>query len=399
MVRRDSETSKEQAQIKRLKFRFSLLQFTFWCSWCAFTSFVALYLKQEGLSQSQIGFALSVNTLSGIVGQLVWGFLCDRFGTIRRIFLSANVMIALVILSFLLFKGTTAKLLLMGLLGFAQIPQPSILDTWILKKLPNREKEYGSIRLWASIGFAFFALGFGTVINLLGFAALFIAPTVFILASLILAWTLEDIDCQTDGGTGSMRLKPAFKELVSNKGLLYFIAVCFTIGLAARTTHLLLPLIIEAVKGTSFHLGLALFITGVTEIPMLLLSKRLSKRFKPQSLVLISVLCYGVQFTLLFLANSLFLVFMAMAFQGLAFGNLLPSVRLFVYKETPEAVRTTAQTITDAIYSSLAGVIGSAAGGIIIQKSGLPTLIMVCLGLIAIAFLALCLKMISQNHR
>jgi predicted MFS family arabinose efflux permease len=132
---------------------------------------------------------------------------------------------------------------------------------------------------------------------------------------------------------------------------------------------------------------------------MLLLSKRLSKRFKPQSLVLLSVLCYGVQFALLFLANSLFLVFLAMAFQGLAFGNLLPSVRLFVYRETPESLRTTAQTITDAIYSSLAGVIGSAVGGIIIQKSGLPTLIMVCLGLITIAFLALCLKIISRKHR
>jgi len=398
MGSRDSEANKEQAQVKRLKIRFSLLQFTFWCSWCAFTSFVALYLKTEGLSQSQIGFALSVNTLSGIMGQLVWGFLCDRFGTIRRIFLAANVMIAIVILSFLLFKGTTATLLLMGLLGFAQIPQPSILDTWILKKLPNREKEYGSIRLWASIGFALFALGFGTIINLLGFAVLFIAPTVFIMASLILAWTLEDID-RRDGGAGSMRLKSAFKELAANKGFLYFIAVCFTIGLAARTTHLLLPLIIEAVEGTSFHLGLALFITGVAEIPMLLLSKRLSKRFKPQSLVLLSVLCYGVQFALLFHANSLFLVFVAMAFQGLAFGNLLPSVRLFVYKETPESLRTTAQTITDAIYSSLAGVIGSAVGGIIIQKSGLPTLIMVCLGLITIAFLALCLKIISRKHR
>lgn len=381
-----SRTDKKSPGSRSLKIRFSLLQFTFWCSWCAFTSFVALYLKHQGHSQANIGLAVSVSTLAGILGQLFWGYLSDRFHTIRRVFIPANLMIAAIILCFLFFRGYPAILLMMALLGFSQVPQPSILDTWILKALPKHEHEYGSIRLWASVGFALFALGFGRILSSFGFSWLFIAPLFFILASLILALMTPDIR-RDEKKEDSAGMRQAFQKILHTPSYLFFIGICFIIGLAARTTHLLLPLIIDAVKGNASHLGLALFITGTSEIPMLMLSRRLSKKLKPYSLVLISCLCYGVQFLLLYLARSTLLVFVAMIFQGMAFGNLLPSIRLFVYNHTPEPLRTMAQTITDGICSSLAGVIGSAAGGFIIQNMGLSALILSCLILTGIAFL------------
>ncbi len=378
------------------KTKFSIIQLTFWCSWCAFTSFAALYFKKRGLSDAQTGLAISLSTLGGILGQFVWGFLCDKFHTIKKNFIAANLLIWAAILSFLFLNSPSWVLILMFILGFAQVPQPSILDTWILKKLPGKEEEYGHIRLWASAGFAVFALSFGWAIRYWGFNIMFITASFFILMTLLVTMSLADAP-EKDNHQNSLR--KSFKELFNNKRYLFFIMVCFIVGLAFRTVHLLLPLIIDHVKGNSSDLGLAYFVGVITEIPMLLASKKLSKKFEANTLIFFSVLLYIVQFLILIMAGSPLLVFAAMVAQGLAFGNYLPSVRLFVYENAPQTLRTSAQTLADAICSSLTAVIGSAAGGLIIENYGVKTVLIIGLGLLTLAGIILALDILRKRKR
>lgn len=376
------------------KIKFSFIQLTFWCSWCAFTSFAALYFKKNGLSQGEIGLAISLSTLAGILGQFVWGLLCDKLHTIKKNFIAANILIWIAILSFLFLKNTLWVFIFMMILGFAQVPQPSIIDTWILKRLPGKEEEYGHIRLWASAGFAVFALGFGWAINYFGFNIMFIAASFFILMTLIGTLLLPDIP-KDECGLSSLR--KSFKELISNKRYLFFIFICFIIGLAFRTIRLLLPLIIDNVKGDSGDLGLAYFFGVITEIPMFIASKKLTKRFKANVLVLFSVLLYTVEFIILILAASPFMVMVAMFAQGLAFGTYLPSVRLFVFENSPEELRTSAQTLADAIYSSLTAVIGTAVGGLIIETSGVKAVLKIGTGLLLLALVILVLDIFLKR--
>jgi PPP family 3-phenylpropionic acid transporter len=376
------------------KKKFSSVQFTFWCSWSAFLSFAALFFKQTGLSQSEIGFALSSSTLGGILGQFIWGFLCDRLHTVKKNFIAANIMILSAVSAFFFIRKTIWILVLMFLLGFSQIPQPSILDTWVLKKLPGKEEEYGHIRLWASIGYASSALTFGFMIRRFGFNTMFIAAPFFILTTLLVTMTLKDV---TEGNNPREPLKKSLKALFSNKSYLFFIFVCFIIGLAYRTAHLLLPLIVDNVKGSSLDLGLAYFFGIITEIPMLLASKRFSKKYHSNVLLIFSAVLFMVHFLLLIIAKSPFGVIVAMFAQGLAFGNYLPSIRLFVFENAPENLRTSAQTFADAICSSLAGVIGSAAGGIIMQNYGVKVVLMAGIGLLAAALILLILNL--RKHR
>lgn len=378
------------------KLKFSFIQLTFWCSWCAFTSFAALFLKKKGLSQAQIGLALSISTLGGILGQFIWGFLCDKLKTIKKNFIAANLLMWISILAFLFLGGPVWVFILMFILGFAQIPQPSVLDTWILKKLPGREEEYGKIRLWASVGFALFALGFGWAIEFFGYQVIFITASFFIVLTLFVSFRVSDAKEKENRHES---LKESFRALFKNKRYFFFIMVCFIIGLAYRTVHLLLPLIIDHVKGGAFELGLAYFFGVAAEIPMLLASKKLSTRFKSNTLILFSDILYMVQFAILIIATSPFLVMAAMVAQGLAFGNYLPSIRLFVYESAPESLRTSAQTLADAIVSSLTAVIGSAAGGLIIQNYGVKTVLIIGMGLLASAFVILLIDILRNKYQ
>ncbi len=370
------------------KIRFSIIQLTFWCSWCSFTSFAAMYFQDKGLTESQIGLAISLSTCGGIFGQFFWGFMCDRFRTIKKNFILANILIWLSVMSFLFIKTPFFIIIMMFALGFSQVPQPSILDTWILKKLPDNEEEYGHIRLWASAGYGVFALIFGWVINKFGFRSMFIATSFFIGTTLIFAFRSED----AYDSRNKVRLKESFKILFSNREYLFFIFICFTIGLAFRTTHLLLPLIMNNVKGNSGHLGFAYFIGLMAEIPVLILSKKFAKRFKVLTLIAFSCVLFTVHFIILYLTQSPFMVIVSMVAQGLAFGNYLPVVRLFVYETAPEDLRTSAQTFQDAITSSLTAVIGSAAGGIIIQNYGVGTVLLIGIGLLVFSLSVIIFK-------
>lgn len=376
------------------KLKFSLIQLTFWCSWCAFTSFAALYLRKRGLSEGDIGLALSLSTLGGLCGQFFWGYLCDRFNTIKKVFITANIMILAAILSFLFIKPVFLIMAMMFLLGFAQIPQPSILDTWILRKLSQNKTDYGHIRLWASVGFSIFALSFGWAIQHFGFSIMFIAASVFIFITVFLTSRVFDMPDKEYSGSN---IRTALKKMLSNKKYLFFVMLCFIIGLAFRTIHLLLPLIIDKVNGNPKDLGLAYFLGIIFEIPMLAASKRLSDKLNVYILLLVSVLLYILQFIILLYAKSPLMVIIAMIAQGLAFGNYLPCIRLFVYEASPENLRTSYQTIADAISSSLTAVIGSAAGGVLIEKHGVKTVLIIGICLLLTALIILLLKIITSK--
>jgi PPP family 3-phenylpropionic acid transporter len=381
---------------KPVKFQFAFIQLTFWCSWCAFTSFSALLFKNKGLYESEIGFALALNTCGGIAGLFLWGYLCDRFMTIKKNFIIANFIIWASILSFLFFKTTLPILLMMFVLGFAQVPQPSILDTWLLKKLPGSEEEYGHIRLWASLGFAVFALVFGWLIKNFGFSVMFYGASFFILLTILIAFRMSDADREREPGNS---LGKSFKKLLTNKEYLFFITVCFIIGLAFRTIHLFLPLIIDKVGGNPGDLGLTYFVGLISEIPVLLLSRKLTKKLKSNILIFISVLLFIIHFIILLIAQTSLLVIISMISQGFAFGNYLPSLRLFVYENAPENLRTSAQTIADAVCSSLTAVIGSAAGGVIVQNYGIKILLTIGLGLLIAASAILMINILLTRRK
>ena len=370
------------------KIKFSVLEFTFWCSWCAFSSFAALFFRHRGLSEGQIGLALSFSTLAGILGQLFWGTLCDRKDKIKGPFMAANLLIGLTTLAFIPFRHPLIIFCLKALLGFAQVPQPAILDTWVLRSLKDQEKQYGHIRMWASLGFGLFAFLFGRLLEFTGFSALFIASSIFIGLTLFMSSLTGDVPRDNSGNKKDGLLK-SFKKLIRERRYRFFIGVCFLIGLSARTVHLLLPLLVEKAGGTSRDLGLALFFGIITEIPMLLLSKRLAARFNSRVLIGLSVLLYLGQLGFLLFASSPFFIYVAMVLQGLAFGNYLPSFRLLIYESSPEELRTSAQTLGDSLCSSLTAVIGTAAGGFVIESHGVTPVLIGGLVLLGIALILL----------
>ncbi|RCX16536.1 MFS1 family protein [Anaerobacterium chartisolvens] len=375
---------------KKLTLKFSILQFTFWSTWCSFFSFAGMYFIHSGYSYSFVGAAMSVAICCGIAGQVFWGFLCDKLQSIKKVFILANILLLAAILALADPRSPYSVLIFIGFLGFCQTPQPAVLDSWILKKNVNTPLNYGFIRMWASIGFSCFGWIIGISIEGAGYGVMFVFAAAFVAVTLAVSLLVSDCGGGGEGiRLGDLRL--SYGRLIKNRRYLLFLAACFLIGFGNQATDNLLSLVVSEVGGGSGDLGMIIFLSAITELPFFFYSARIFSRFSPRQCFWFSCCAYVLEYTIIALAHSTTMVAVGVLFQGIGFSVLLPNLRTFAHDNSPEQMRTSAQTLTDAVFAGLAGMASSAFGAVIIERAGVGVMFGLCAGA-AILAMALFLK-------
>lgn len=364
---------------KKLTLKFSILQFSLWTTWCAFFSFAGMYFLDKGYDYSFVGAALSLAIVSGIAGQAFWGFLCDKMQSIKKIYILANILMFFSILTLVKPVSSLHIMISMAFLGFCQIPQPAVLDTWILKKNEGFPLNYGFIRMWAAIGFSFFGMVVGLCIDRAGYWVMFVFAAFFVICSVAVSLLTADVTAKREAlKLGEMG--KSYGRLLKNRKFLLFLVACFLLGLGNQASDNLRPLIMSEVGGNSGALGIIIFLSAITELPFFFYANKLSTYFNSRQCFIFSCCAYIIHFLLIAVADSIAVVAIGMMFQGIAFSLLLPQIRNFVDKNVTDELRTSGQTLTDALYAGLAGVIASASGAVMIQYTGVTVLYSICVG-------------------
>lgn len=380
---------------RKLSLKFSFLQFTFWATWCSFFSFAGMYLIHNGYGYSFVGAAISAAICCGIAGQVFWGFLCDRLQSVKKVFILANILMLLVVLTLIHPKSPLQTLISIGFLGFCQMPQPAILDSWILKKNAETPLNYGFIRMWASIGFSCFGWIVGLSIARAGYWVMFAFAGAFVAGTVAVS-----LLCSDAAGAGeNLRLRNmcrSYGRLIKNKAYLLFLIACFLIGLGNQATDNLLPLVVASVGGGSGELGMVIFLSAITELPFFFYSNKIFSRFTQRQCFCFTCCAFAIQYLILALAQSTAMVAAGMLFQGVGFSTLLPNLRAFAYNNSREELRTSALTLTDAVSAGLAGVAASAGGAVIIDLAGVAALFSICI-VFTVSALLLFLKVTAST--
>lgn len=333
---------------------------------------------------------MSVAICCGIAGQVFWGFLCDKLQSIKKVFILANILLLAAILALADPRSPYSVLIFIGFLGFCQTPQPAVLDSWILKKNVNTPLNYGFIRMWASIGFSCFGWIIGISIEGAGYGVMFVFAAAFVAVTLAVSLLVSDCGGGGEGiRLGDLRL--SYGRLIKNRRYLLFLAACFLIGFGNQATDNLLSLVVSEVGGGSGDLGMIIFLSAITELPFFFYSARIFSRFSPRQCFWFSCCAYVLEYTIIALAHSTTMVAVGVLFQGIGFSVLLPNLRTFAHDNSPEQMRTSAQTLTDAVFAGLAGMASSAFGAVIIERAGVGVMFGLCAGA-AILAMALFLK-------
>src|SRR5690625_7048648 len=79
--------SKLESQVSLVPLKMFL--FCFHATNTIILSFLPLYLKDKGLTGTEIGWVLAIGPFASIIAQPFWGFLSDKYKTVKKILIVA----------------------------------------------------------------------------------------------------------------------------------------------------------------------------------------------------------------------------------------------------------------------------------------------------------------------
>ncbi|WP_284640939.1 MFS transporter [Paenibacillus silviterrae] len=345
-----------------------LRTFSFSCymTMAVIVSYFPLYFQSRGLSTLQIGAIYSIGPLIGIGSNLFWGFLSDKYRTVKKILIL--VLIGQWILAFFVFQSDayTLLLVLMSVFFFFQSPVTSLTDSLTLLSIRNTGKSFASFRVWGSIGFAFAALVFGQLMKGMGTDLIVYLCLFTIGLSFLLSLGLKD------AGEGS-RNKPDFSNLlpiISSRPFLAFMLIVLTVSVAHRMNDNFLALFLQRLGADPSLVGLSWMSSALAEIPIFFLLSRFGHRFKELPLLILCSLVYTVRFLLMSRVTDPSLVIFIQLLHSLSFGIFLFTVIRYIQRLVPDQFRASGQALFAVTWSGLAGLLSGLVGGWVFNTWG-----------------------------
>jgi len=355
--------------ISQVRLKFSALEFLFFGACAAYYPFIVLYMQTLGFNNTTIGTIVAINSFIVIISPIFWGIVSDWTRSVRKVFVFCISTASLLLLALPFIQTALLIGLLLSLLTFFESTLAPLLDSWVVRGInaSTVRVNYGSIRVWGSVGYALMVYLFTLLIQETSVSAVF--PFYGVMAVLAVILLMRTSSEESLSPLSFRELKPG--RLFKNFRYVIFLVFSIFIMIPHRATFIFLPNIIESVGGQKEQVGLLFSLVAISEIPMFLISSRLTTRFKPIHLIIASTIFFTLRQAFYFMATTPFHVVLIQLTQGPSFALYLSGMVYYLYSLAPEELKSTSQTMAASISFGLSGIIGSFGGGWFIDNFGL----------------------------
>lgn len=343
--------------------------FSYFMTMALVVSFFPLYYDSLGYSKLQIGSLYAVGPAVGIVSNLVWGLLSDRFQTLKKTIIA--VLFGQLLMVLMLFQTDVYSVLFVIVTGFYffQTPLNGLNDSQILLAVRDTGKSYASFRIWGSMGFAFAAVLCGFVLTKLGVGLLAGLAIGSVFFSLVLAFMLKD----SRAGMKKMDLTGVWTVIFSRR-FLWFLALIFVMSVAHRSNDGFLAIYMKDLGAEKSWVGLAWMTSALSEIPVLFFLSRYGHRYRELPLLAVACAVYAARFFLMSLVDGPGWIVAIQAMHSLSFGIFLVTALRYIQQLVPDEYRATGQAVYNMAWSGCAGLASGFIGGHIYDSWGGVTL-------------------------
>jgi PPP family 3-phenylpropionic acid transporter len=357
------------ASFRRRFGSFRLLQFVFYPAWGAYGPFCVVFLSAHAIPDGQIGLILMVNSCLAILAQPLWGMLCDRLGSIRKVFFLCMVPCMILVPLLTRGGGFTYYLVMMAVISIFNCPFISLMDTWTIQglKLGPKHPSYGSVRIFGSIGFIPVALILGQAARALS------VDVVFLLFTALNVFTLLVAAAIPFAGIPPVPKKLGGNPLVLLRNYRYmaFVFCYFLLNVAMMSVLSYMPQRITAAGGDTLTYSMLNAIGALCEMPMFILSPLLMRKMKPVHLIILSMVLAALHLCLLSVNLPVWGILGIHVLRGFSYALFLVGAVYYLDALAPEGLKTSAQSLFNTISGGLSGSLGAGMGGALIASTGL----------------------------
>lgn len=341
----------------------------YYCSNAVLVPYLPLYFASRGFTTVEIGMLMMTGPFVAIVAQPFWGYLSDRFQTVKWVLAFLWTAAALASVAMFASDGFALTLTFVTLLYFFLMPSQPLLDSLTIRAAAEANVSYGSIRMWGSIGFTIFAVLSGGLLAALGgigglrwiYWGLWIFP-------LALLFLLKDT--KLDAPPITLR---SLAIVGRNRSFLWFLFLVFVMMLPHRMNDNFLGLYMSSLGASEQVVGLAWAVATLGEAITFGLLYRYLHKVHELALLGIVGLLYVARWLAYALVSDPFVLLVLQLSHAVTFAVFWAAAVAYAVRSVPPELRSTGQSVLAAVFIGLAGLGAGTLGGWLEEVAGYET--------------------------
>lgn len=310
------------------------------------------YLGKVGYDVVDRGYILAGSAIVAIIGQFLFGYLCDRFKRLKPFFLLAyGFMIAGSIMMFIIHKQLFYyHLFAVSLSGGMVKVIMGLNETWMLEV---DEENYGRLRAAGALGLIIGSPIAGSVIHAFGYNFLLFMLIGVSICLLFFFW--KSVDAQKKKSE-HVRLE-SLKELLTNRLYLLLVLIYLMIYMIGTADQYVVIDKMLAIGADTSAVGIKWAVQSFMEVPLFLFASAILKRVKPGMLLLFGTVMYGLKFFLYGVFSVVWAIIAAASLQLVTLPIIMLSSKILIKEITPRKLFSSAQMFAMAIFVGVSGLL------------------------------------------
>lgn len=325
-------------------------------------SFLPLYLQYKELSGTEIGWILAIGPFASIFSQPFWGYLSDRYKTVKRILNLSIICMLIMSVIFFQMNSLVALLISGAFFYFFSSPVGALSDSLAQRRAMEARISFGSIRMWGSIGFAFSSLVVGEFLTRAGIGYLVFPYVCLGSLLLIVSFTIKDVP------TNNAPVQLAdIGKVIKNKPFALFLLLFMLVTITHRANDSFVGIFITELGGTEDLVGTAWFVALVSEAIVFSTAGFWFRKYHPIVFVIFASILYAIRWFIYGATTNPYAVIALQVLHGLTFATIYLAAFDYVSRIIPKTMQSTGHLIFYSVMFGVSGIIGSMGGGFIID--------------------------------
>lgn len=343
--------------------------FWFYAGVGAFTPYTALYYQYLGFSGIELGLLTALPALGTALTGPFWGMAADALSAHRAILRTVLAIAAVVSLALAQITSYLPFLLTLGILAFALVPVPSLMDSYAVSVAERGGHGYGVLRIFGSIGFTVMVLIMGAVMAG-GMSNRFIyAYAVCHMLALGAVFLLPRL-----GERRPRKIMDGVGAIWSRKPFLLLLLVAYMMASGVAILNMYLGIHIRSLGSGTDVVGTAFAVSAMSELPVIGFGTLIMSRIGARRMIIIALVAYIVRFSMLAVAPDAGWVIASQLLHGLSFAMFLVASVNLAHRLVGGELAATAQALLGTMSFGFGNITGSLVGGALLDVLGTRTL-------------------------
>lgn len=352
--------------MKERFFRYASFMMAYYITNAIYQGFLSLYFRDvAGLTTQWISIVMAAVPFVSMFTQTMWGLAGDKMKTRNTVL---RILAAGACMAILLLRVSTNAWWILGVMCLFSCFYTSIQpmgDSIVLENLQKQRMNFGPVRLAGCWSFAIVSFFAGS------FLESRIGATIYVTAGLLCVVFACSYALPATPGHQHGKEKVPLSVLFKEKKLMRLFAFMTLLQMTMGYFYTYYSIYFTSFEGgTTSLLGVAYFLSAVSETAFLLLSDRLIKKPGVGKLLVIAGCVLTLRWILLATAQNVWVAFGAQVLHGWGFIVMTVSMAQYVSKNVPDELKARGQMLLNVAGFGVARVVGIVLGGLIAGNLG-----------------------------